>query len=182
MKTQYRITWALVLGLGLSTAALAWGGGPRGQWLEQYDTDQDGQMSPAERQAARAAHFQTADQNLDGALSLEEWQAIRASRQAERFQKMDSNADGLLSAAEFQAGHPGGRADMAANLFGLADSDKNGSLTAAEFAALHDNPQARAWRHFSALDANGDGQVTAEEFANAKPPRNGRGRHGGPDN
>lgn len=63
--------------------------------------------------------------------------------------------------------------------FETADADRSGGLTLEEFEKLRaDSPFASAnvagapstEEVFSGLDADGDGEVTQSEFANAKPP------------
>lgn len=85
------------------------------------------------------------------------------------FSRMDGNGDGKVSLAEFQAGH-------AAQL-GRLDGNQNGTVTIAEvdaFFAGHagqGNANARLAQArltgIKAADSNGDGVVSAAEFATA---------------
>ncbi len=56
-------------------------------------------------------------------------------------------------------------------MFAEADADKSNTLSVGEFATFTKLFEAaRAQRHFTCLDANGDGQVSAEELAAHRPP------------
>lgn len=62
-------------------------------------------------------------------------------------------------------------------MFAEADADKSNSLSLEEFATFTKLFEAaRAQRHFSCLDVNSDGQVSAEELAAHRPPH-GPHRH-----
>ena len=66
-----------------------------------------------------------------------------------------------------------------AAIFAEADADKSGTLSLSEFSTFTKLFEAmRAERHFTCLDANGDGQVSAEELAAHRPPHGPH--HGGP--
>jgi Ca2+-binding EF-hand superfamily protein len=57
-----------------------------------------------------------------------------------------------------------------AAMFAEADTDKSHTLSVGEFATFTKLFEAaRAQRHFTCLDANGDGQVSAEELAAHRP-------------
>ncbi len=65
--------------------------------------------------------------------------------------------------------------------FAQADTDGNGALSAAEFATFKNIlSQQRGQHWFSKMDANGDGQVTAEELQAARAHKRGchRGERG----
>jgi hypothetical protein len=92
-------------------------GGPRmhhKQLGERFDTNRDGKLDDAERQAmhqamaAKRAERQQKvlaqhDTNRNGKLDDAERQAMRDQRATERFTKLDTNRDGALSLAEFKA-------------------------------------------------------------------------------
>ena len=82
----------------------------------------------------------------------------------QRFDEIDADKDGKLTEAEIQA--------WRAAQFAAADADKNGSLSAEELTAMQvARAQARmadrATRMIGQHDANGDGQLSAEELAQA---------------
>jgi hypothetical protein len=55
-------------------------------------------------------------------------------------------------------------------MFGEADTDKSNTLSVGEFAPFTKLFEAaRAQRHFTCLDGNDDGQVSAEELATHRP-------------
>ena len=56
-------------------------------------------------------------------------------------------------------------------IFAEADADKSNTLSLSEFATFTKLFEAvRAERHFTCLDADGDGQVTATELTAHRPP------------
>jgi hypothetical protein len=60
--------------------------------------------------------------------------------------------------------------------FAEADADRSGALTPQEFTTFHEVMKSKlAAARFARIDANGDGQVSAEELAEAKP--HGRCNH-----
>ncbi|MDL2355922.1 MAG: hypothetical protein QFF03_11760 [Pseudomonadota bacterium] len=83
------------------------------------------------------------------------------------FAKMDANKDGKISAAEHAAG--------AKAMFEKMDANKDGKVTAAEMTAAHHAVTGHAAGKgdmssedkIKAVDANGDGILTAEEHAAA---------------
>jgi Ca2+-binding EF-hand superfamily protein len=83
------------------------------------------------------------------------------------FAMMDADKDGKVSAAEHAAG--------AKAMFEKMDSDKDGKVTAAEMTAAHKAVTGRkaaksdmsSEDKIKAVDANGDGILTAEEHATA---------------
>ena len=55
-------------------------------------------------------------------------------------------------------------------IFAEADTDKSNTLSLSEFATFAKLSEAvRSERHFTCLDADGDGQVTAAELAAHRP-------------
>jgi Ca2+-binding EF-hand superfamily protein len=83
------------------------------------------------------------------------------------FAMMDANKDGKISAEEHAAG--------AKAMFEKMDSNKDGKVTAAEMTAAHKAMMGHAAKKsemssadkIKAVDANGDGVLTAEEHAAA---------------
>lgn len=110
--------------------------------------------TPAERDAKITAHFQQADADKDGRLSLDEFKAMKhqhhaehaerrnerredrrermAEKMQEKFSKADTNRDGLISKAEAQREMPRVFAK-----FDALDSNKDGQLSKVEIAAGH---------------------------------------------
>lgn len=182
MLSKKLMAAAIILGLGLSTSAMARPGHGMAQMAAQYDTNGDGTVTMEEIQAARSAEFQANDTDASTTLNVEEWQALmakkRAARVAAHLAKLDTDGNGSVSLAEFQAKAPAARVAAAATLFGLADANADGALSAEELAALK-SPQGRAWHKFARMDSNGDGVISEAEYANHMPQGRGHGRHGG---
>ncbi|WP_430401713.1 EF-hand domain-containing protein [Hyphomonas sp.] len=85
----------------------------------------------------------------------------------EHMKAVDTNGDGDITREEVDA--------FRATMFNAADANKDGSLSLAEMTAHHEAQQAqrkaeRQARHFAKLDTDGDGQITAAEFA-SRPMR-----------
>ncbi len=80
--------------------------GPRlGQFLELYDTNEDGSVSQEEVDAVRAARLAEFDADQDGQLSLAEYEALwldaMRERMVDRFQAHDDDGDSLVTLEEF---------------------------------------------------------------------------------
>mgnify|MGYP006295365577 FL=1 len=74
------------------------------------------------------------------------------------YQSFDADEDGTVTAAELEAG--------IAALHDTHDADGNGALSSDEFAALFaEVTRGLAERPFTMLDANDDGEISAEEMA-----------------
>ena len=87
------------------------------------------------------------------------------------FEELDANGDGALTEAEMQA-HRAAR-------FAAMVSDGNGSLNADELTAAAAQRQAkRAARMIERVDANGDGELSAQELAEMGNMRRGGDRFG----
>lgn len=100
---------------------------------------------------------------------------------AQVIQKFDQNGDGALDAteraamkAEFQAKRAAKHQAMVARF----DANRDGTLDAAERAAMR---EAKATERFQAMDKNGDGSLSLDEFkaGAAKAGGHHHGRRGG---
>ncbi len=94
--------------LGGTAIAHGWGPqrGPMGTGLlETFDTNDDGKLTQSEVDEARKANLTKFDSDGNGALSLEEYQAlwVDAMRRAmvRQFQANDSDGDGSITVEEF---------------------------------------------------------------------------------
>jgi len=154
-----------VLGLGFTSATArerSFGDGLP-EFLQQFDTNEDGRIGEEERQAIRE---------------------IRQARHADWIAQWDTSGDGMLSREEREAAREAIRAAIsakrAARFAEIAGDDD--SLDADEFATLPTlddvNPR-RVSAIFARLDANNDGGVTLEEFTarlrHHRKPDNGGG-------
>ena len=139
--TRYLLaTGALALGAaafaGASLADGGWGrhhghdrhGGGAMRLFEQFDANQDGRLTQAEVDQVRQSRLAEFDQNGDGSLSLEEYQAlwmdVMRERMVDRFQAHDDDGDGMVTAEEF--GEPFNR------VVSRLDTDDDGEQTADE--------------------------------------------------
>jgi Ca2+-binding EF-hand superfamily protein len=108
------------------------GGGHHGggamRLFEQFDANQDGRLTQAEIDQVRQSRLGEFDQNGDGSLSLEEYQALWVNAMHEsmvdRFQAHDDDGDGMVTAEEF--GEPFDR------IVSRLDQNGDGELTADE--------------------------------------------------
>lgn len=96
--------------------------------LQSADTNLDGRVSPAEFAGhIKKSTFEKLDTNKDGMISLEEWQAVDMSPEAQKhFDAMDKDRNGRISYPEFS-----GVADWKSALndsFTSLDRDRDGSL------------------------------------------------------
>ena len=109
-----------------------------------------------------------ADTDGDGAISLDEFQAEFAETAERRFQALDDNGDGLVTAEEFRGGGERGeraagfRSRMADRTLTRLDTDGDGFVTLAEVLA---DGQEATGEWFARRDADGDGQLSADEFS-----------------
>ncbi|HMO69072.1 MAG TPA: EF-hand domain-containing protein [Novosphingobium sp.] len=115
-----------------------------GQMFERMDANKDGRIDAADRAARQAAMFDRIDADKDGRISREEFSAHHATM---------GRGEGRRGE---QAGHKGHRRGKHGGMMGQAMLGPDGAATRAEFTAA-------ALARFDHMDANKDGQVTAEE-------------------
>jgi len=94
--------------------------------------------------------FDRLDTNRDGVLTKDE---VRAAR-AEMFDRIDTNRDGVVTVAEIEAAKASRQERSAKRLARLA-----------ELRAQMQTPSER----LAAMDKDGDGKITREEFVNQSP-------------
>ena len=153
--TKYLLaTGALALGAAaFAGATLAGGGSGRHHgwdhdggmgFFERFDANQDGRLTQAEIDEVRRSQLTEFDQDSDGSLTLEEYQALwldaMRERMVDRFQAHDDDGDGMVTVEEF--GEPFDR--MVIRL----DANDDGALTL-------DEMRRRGERHG---DGEGDGE------------------------
>lgn len=156
------------------------------QMFARMDANKDGKVDAADRAARRtemqAKRFAALDANKDGSISKAEWDqhsADRAAKRAERGEKRAAagearggkRGDGMRGHHGKRGGHHGGRHGAMGGGWMKADTNGDKAITQAEFTAS-------ALARFDRMDANKDGQVTAEERQAARQAM--RGKRGAP--
>lgn len=118
--------------------------------FERMDTNGDGKLDQADREARQRARFDRLDTDGNGAISYDEFSAQR-----ERRAEMRGERRGEAGGPAFRSG---GRGPMGHGMSAArgADSNGDGAITLDEFTAA-------ALAAFDQMDANRDGTVTAEE-------------------
>lgn len=145
MKQTQRLSLRLVLtGLVIATGFAA-------QAASDGGAQRAGQMRPS---------FELLDADNSGALSRDEFEAHAKAR----FARADSNGDGVLDAQELAQMGPKHKERRTERMLQRMDADGDGALSLAELGA----GGPRRGDPFAMLDKNGDGAVTAEEFAQMK--------------
>jgi Ca2+-binding EF-hand superfamily protein len=143
--TKYLLaTGALALGAaafaGVSLAGGGWGGhhgwgdGGGMGFFEHFDANQDGRITQAEVDEVRRSQLTEFDQNGDGSLALEEYQALwldaMRERMVDRFQAHDDDGDGMVTVEEF-----GERFDR---MVSRLDDNDDGAVTVDEMSRRGD--------------------------------------------
>ncbi len=168
--------------LGVSLAVLALAGTAQAQQQErrfnpvatiiQLDANGDQTIERDEVPESGRDAFETllkaGDENKNGKLEQQEIRGLlqklqaEGNRGAERFKAMDKDEDGKISKEEFEGPAP---------LFGRLDADNDGFITREEGArfALANRPEAAGMDRFKAMDKDGDGKVSKEEFPGRAP-------------
>ncbi|MDA7963049.1 EF-hand domain-containing protein [Ruegeria sp.] len=117
--------------------------------------------------------FQELDVDGDGQVTQAE---VQASRQA-KFTSTDTDGDGQLSLEEMQAAARAKADERVAAKFAQRDVNKDGFLSQDEL------PKPRnASKMFERIDADGNGSISEQEYADAKDKMGRKHkRHGGSD-
>jgi hypothetical protein len=169
---------ALAMTAALSGAAWAQQGNPGQHFLEQWDADSDGSVTPAEVAAKRSEVFAMFDQDEDQTLSAAEWALVADHMSMEMGQGMDGQGQGMGQGMGHGSGQgmrmgKGKGMGKGMGMGGMAgpgqavhegmtpafnDADGDGIVTLAEF-------DAASVKLFPLMDADGDGAVTAADFA-----------------
>lgn len=82
-----------------------YGSGHGERMFEQFDTNQDGTVTQVEIDELRQGRLAEFDQNNNGSLTLEEYQALwmdaMRERMVDRFQALDDDGDAIVTVEEF---------------------------------------------------------------------------------
>ena len=143
------------------------------------DANKDGKIDEGDRAAHRKgkadAMFTAADTDRNGTISRAEFDAAMATREAKRSERRAAMAE-HRGGSERGPGHHGQRGKRGGHggerLLAMVDANGDKAVTPAEM-------RTAALARFDRIDANKDGQVTAEERAAMRGQR-GEGRRGGP--
>ncbi len=133
--------------------------------LFQADADNDGAVTRAEFDAARNARFARMDDDDDG--RLEHGEHARGEHRRGRgghgehhnWAGADANDDGAISRDEFLA--------LPLRMFTRLDTNNDGSISADEQAQMRAHHEERRAAHGRRMDADGDRQLSREEFVAA---------------
>lgn len=161
-----------------------------------FDENQDGSLTEDEVPERLWNLLQASDEDGDGSITTEElanWQPGRSHHRHGLFEHFDANDDGLLQQDEL----PDGLWTRLAE----ADTDSNGAISPEELAAFRADQARRhfferfdenedgllveselphrLWTRIASADADQDGAITPEEFANFTPPQPGEGHFHG---
>ncbi|HEU4649967.1 MAG TPA: EF-hand domain-containing protein [Croceibacterium sp.] len=131
----------------------------------RMDTNADGVLNDADREASRKQAFDRIDTDKDGTISFTEFEARRGDRGEAR------EARGGARGHEFaeRGSRPFGGRGMARQ----ADADKDGTVTQAEFTTA-------ALARFDQADADKDGTISLEERREARQHMRHEMRRGRP--
>lgn len=136
------------------------------QRFAKLDANKDGKVDEADRAAHRAerqnAMFAALDTNKDGSVSRAEYDAAAAARDAKRAERRaaraERHADGKHGGEAMRGKRGGGRHGGGDRMLAMVDTNGDKAITLAEM-------RTAALARFDRIDANKDGQVTAEERA-----------------
>ena len=144
-KTLHVCLAAALAGVAFGASANHHGEGDK---FKMMDTNNDGQVSAAEHDAAVTKMFTDMDTDKDGFVTAAEMDAAHAKmpkmsgkhdmdemKSSDKIAKMDKDGDGKMSSAEHSAG--------AKEMFGKMDSDGDGMLSRAEMDAGHDKMMSK---------------------------------------
>ena len=140
-----RTTLAVIATLGLATSAYAQQGVPGAHFIENWDLNEDGQVTLSEAQEKRGEIFTMFDQDENGVLSGPEYDLFDETRRAD----MEENAGGAKKGPM--------RGVEKAMMRDFNDVDGDGQVSKDEFVTRADD-----W--FKMMDRSGDGVVTTDDF------------------
>jgi len=150
MKRILLLTAAIALG----SAAYAQQGNPGGHFIENWDANEDGQVTLAEATEKRSDIFLTFDEDDNGFLSASDYAMFdeaRANDHANMQQGGQGNGQGRGQ------GHGGQDREGQGMSMEFNDVDGDGQVSRDEF-------MARTPDWYATMDRNGDGIITTADF------------------
>src|SRR3954463_301903 len=127
MKTNY----LMLIALATVPLAVVAGKTPDPNHFEAADANHDGTLSLDEANAYLVGEiFRARDKNKDGKITRAEWVVSKDAGQEQQFRERDANGDGIVTMDEAIA--YGRKKGMAKELMRAADKNKDGKLSAAE--------------------------------------------------
>lgn len=136
--------------------ALAQQGLPGAHFVENWDLNEDGQVTLAEAQERRGDVFLTFDANEDGFLDAEEYVLFDEARANDMEGQGDHGSGAMMRAADGM-------------LLERNDTDGDGKVSRDEFLT-----QAQTW--MDSMDRNGDSVITTADFGRGMGAGNGQGQ------
>lgn len=131
-----------------ATSLLAGQTGPGSHFIENWDLDEDGQVTLSEATERRSDIFVTFDENDDGTLSAAEYDMFDEAR------ANDMKENGL---GQGRGKGKGKNSPANGMLREFTDTNSDGVVTRAEFM-----DSVPAW--YARMDKNSDGTVTTDDF------------------
>jgi len=144
----------LIAAIALGTVAYAQQNIPGAHFIENWDFNEDGQVTKAEAVERRGDIFTTFDENDDGILSASDYAAFDEARDADH-EAVQQGDDAEQGKGKGQDGGKYGRGQGMALQFNDVNGD--GQVSRDEFIDRTDD-----W--FAMMDKNGDGTITADDF------------------
>jgi len=178
MKKNLFISAALLM--ASATYSFANAENVRPMTFAKHDTNGDGVLSKEEVRGRLLANFSEFDSDANGKLSAQEFAAVKMGPQGKRsklptFADLDSNNDAVLSEAEFGAFKMHRRANSGNRhnrpTFQEIDKNSDGVLAKEEV-------RGRLLANFADFDTDGNGTLSAEEFAAVRMAKQGRAGKG----
>ena len=127
--------------------------------FQKMDLNDDGVLDLADSELRRQQRIARIDTDGNGAISAAEREAAREARQARRAERREARgveSDRRGHGKRWKRGMRGHRGMMGGRMMVRADANGDGRITLQEM-------QAHALARFDRIDTNGDGTVTAEE-------------------